>query len=60
MLCCNSATGLSVALHFGADNPAPNVTAAVVTASNASTAAAIVDLDIRDDETLKNISTLQI
>ena len=39
--------GLSVALHFGADNPAPNVTAAVVTASNASTAAAIVELDIK-------------
>ena len=49
--------GLSVALHFGADSPAPNVTAAVVTASNASTAAAIVDLDIRDDGTLDNVST---
>ena len=49
--------GLSVALHFGADRPAPNVTAAVVTASNASTAAAIVDLDIRDDGTLDNVST---
>ena len=57
MINCNSAAGLSVALHFGADSPAPNVTAAVVTASNASTAAAIVDLDIRDDETLKTYST---
>ena len=44
-----------MALHFGADNPAPNVTAAVVTASNASTAAAIVDLDIRQYGTPSNI-----
>ena len=44
-----------MALHFGADNPALNVTAAVVTASNTSTTGAIADLDIRQDGTPNNI-----